>query len=322
MNRLCPLLILLGLFLSASAPRTAGQETQSATTQRLIVLTVQDLSGPSSTHGYDQPITDAVAADFAAGGAYQIVPTAEWQAAAQAKSLQPRDMMAGSTAAAFGRATGAALVVSGAYAVVPMGSDEQIALTLQCWDAATGALRAGLQRTARFDLSFYLELQDWVAALGQSLQSGEAVPTQAQDALPPPAPSQITFLSHDEAMEVLLGGDTSAGFVANGRLVFPINGLKDGTVFSVTKRKPGYHESVQAVKAAPQVLLTPLAREHPGAVEVFLTTGQVLGLGAAVRGYGIPDWFYASLGTYAYVQTPQVAALRYVFHDDISFRMG
>jgi hypothetical protein len=305
------------LMLGACAVPGAGQEV------KIVIYTLQDLSGPTTSHDFEQTITDALAAEFGSSGDYKVLPQADWETAARAKSLVPRDLLSGSAAAGLARGISADMAVSGSYALVTADGDQRIALSLQCWDAATGQLLAGLQRATRFDLAFYISLHDWVADLVRSLQSGDAVPTQAAAAAnPAPMPAEITFVSRDEGMAVLIAGDTRAGVIADGKLTFPVGSMAVGTPLQVIKQKSGYHESAQTVKAAPQVTLTPLAKEHISAAELIWTTGQMAGLGAALRGYVVPDSFYVYAGDYLYVQTPVVPALRAILHDDLYFGFG
>lgn len=323
MNRNGLLPILLCLMLGVSGMPAAGEDSQPTAAERLVVFAVQDLSGAGAGRDFEQTITDAVAAEFISSGAYQVVAQADWEAAAREKSLVPRDLLEGVAAAGLARSVDAAVAVSGSFVVGPAEGDQKIAFSLQCWDAVTGELIAGLQRTSRFDLGFYISLHDWIAQLVQSLQAGVPVPTQTEAAAAPaPAPAQITFLSRDEGMEVLIGGDARAGVIANGKLIFPVGAMKDGTPLTVTKRKPGFHEDVQSVKAAPQVSLTPLAREHTSTGELTWTTSQLVGLGLALRGFSVPDWSFMYTGTYLWLQTPAVAALRGVLHDDLFFGFG
>ncbi len=323
MNRTLLRTVVVPLVLAACAASASGQDAAPAARGSIVVYSLQDLSGPGATHEFEQPITDAVVSELGSIGVYDVVAPEKWAAAAQSRDVAPRDLLQGAAAASLARDVSADMAVSGSYAIVDADGGQQIALSLQCWDAASGRLLAGLQRTTRFDLAFYIALQGWVDELVQSLQSGQGVPTQAEaQAITAASGGEISFRSADNGMQVVIAGDTPAGVIANGKLSFPVGAMPTGTPLTVTKEKAGYHESVQAIKSAPVVNLTPLAKLHDSAAEVTWTTGQLLGIGGAVRGYAVPDTCYLYAGNYIYLQTPQSPALRGILHDDIFTGFG
>jgi hypothetical protein len=71
-----------------------------------------------------------------------------------------------------------------------------------------------------------------------------------------------------------------------------------------------------------EIVLSPLVREHPYALELNWTVGQLLGAGVTTRKYLVPDWFYIFEGNYFFVQPSVTAAPRAVIHDDMSIGVG
>jgi hypothetical protein len=310
---LCPALLPAQQSFSAPTPVTA------------VIYTVQDLSGPGTTHDYEQTITDALAAAFAASGSFRLVAQADWQAGARSRSLSERALLGGAAASELARQLKADVAISGSYTVVDDGGTERILLTVQCWDAARERLSAGFIKASRFDLGFYLSLRDWVAGLIPGISiAPPSQPVAKPAARTPSAPllPQITFESVDDGMEVLVAGDLSAGTIAGGKLEFEAGGIPRGTVLQITKRKAGFHDSVQKVKAASVITLTPLVKKSPFAVQVDWTIGEVLGAGGALRWYPVPDTLFMSAGAYLFAQPSVTFASRAVLHGDASVSFG
>ena len=125
-------------------------------------------------------------------------------------------------------------------------------------------------------------------------------------------------------MQVLLAGDLNVGRVSDGKLTFSLGSLTPGTKVVVHKQLAGYHAADQTVTLATdkEIPLTPLVKEHKAGVELNLTSGQLLGLNATMRGYAIPDWFFVSTGEALWVQPPATLAARVAIHDDIFVGLG
>lgn len=310
---LCPALLPAQQSLSAPAPATA------------VIYTVQDLSGPATTHDYEQTITDVIAAAFTASGSFSLVSQADWQAGARSRSLSDRALLGGAAASELARGLKADVAVSSSYTVVDDSGTERILVTVQCWDAAGARLAAGFIKASRFDLGFYLSLRDWVAGLIASIGNTPHPQSAAKPVartLSPPLLPRITFQSVDDGMEVLIAGDVSAGTVSGGKLEFAAGGIPQGTVLQITKRKAGYHDSIQKVKAARVITLSPLVKKSSFAAQVDWTIGEILGAGGALRWYPVPDTLFASAGTYLFAQPSITSAPRAVLHGDASLSFG
>ena len=291
-----PLLLLLA-FPALPLP---GQ--QAAPSPVCVVFTVKDLSAGTETRDYEQTITQAVSAAFGAGD-FQVLPESTGRDAASARSLDPGRPISGSDAVEIGRSVGAALAVTGVYSV----QNDEVYYSVQCWDVATGKLAAGIQATTPFNLAFF-------TGLNLALTS-DLLPRLHPEA---PKAGGIVFTSSDEGMEVSLSGDQDIGRITNGRVTLPEDAAAPGTKVVLHKSKPGYHASEQTVTltTAKEIPLKPLAPEHHLALELNSTLGQLLGLGAAVRSYRDPDWWFVDFGSYLWVQPPANFAARVVLHTD------
>ncbi len=321
MNRMLSRAVPFLLALAVCSSPAHGQDAGTEGADTAVIYTLQDLSGSATTHDFEQTITDAITAEFEASGAFRLVSQADWEAAARSRSLTVRDLLGGPAASELARSLKADLAVSGTYSVVDLEGLEQILVSLQCWDARDARLLAGVQKTSRFDLAFYLALRGWVAGLLPAIR----LPAQAGPV--PVTPSKpllrdITFVSAEEGMEVLIAGDASAGVITGGELVFPLGAMAEGTLLRVTKRKAGYHDAVQTLKAARQVTLTPLVKKSSFAADVEWTVGEILGAGSSLRWYPVPDALFASFGVYLFAQPPVTPAPRAVIHGDASVSFG
>src|SRR5271157_396695 len=135
-----------------------GQQQEAGAKAQCAVFTIQDFSSGIENRDYEQPITASVSAAFEVGG-YSVIPPEKWSIEAKKRTLNDRALLAESAAVSVAQAVGAVLAVTGYFTVV----DDQIYISLQCWDVSAGALAAGLQQTARFNIAFYSALHDRVA---------------------------------------------------------------------------------------------------------------------------------------------------------------
>lgn len=293
------------LFLVCTLPLSA-QGSSVATT--CVVFPIKDLSAGTDTRDYEQTITEAVTAAFKAGG-FAVLPASSWQDAAASRSVDLSRPINESDALGIARTVGAALAVTGLYSV----QDEEIYYSLQCWEAATGKLVAGEQVTTPFNLAFFSQLNISLSTdLIPRLQTGG------------PQNTHVVFVSPDEGMRVRLSNDQDIGRINDGRLAIPADSIAPGTKVLLAKSKPGFHSSDQTVTLSPgkDVRLTPLVKEHRFGAELNSTLGQLLGLGAALRSYMVPDWSFLVFGSYVWAQPPANFAPRAVLHMDFFAGLG
>jgi hypothetical protein len=301
----------------------AAQQGEASSEKQCAVFTIQDFSSGPENKDYEQPITDSVSAAFTVGG-YGIIPADAWGTEAQKRSIAPRSLLDEATATSIAQAVGADLAVTGYFTV----QDDKIYISLQCWDVAAGALAAGLQQTARFNIAFYSSLHDKVSAMLPEirLQGRPAeiasTPVGTAAAARQPTVSDLTFLSPDEGMDLYVAGDTRIGTISQGKFVWRSAGLVPGSRFSVEKRKSGYHPSSQTVRASSEIRLSRLEGENKHAVEADWTLGQLLGLGAALRLYFQPDTTFSYVSNYFFLQPALTSAGSPVVHDDLSIGFG
>jgi hypothetical protein len=296
---------ILMLFTFAGLPVSAQQQSPTV----CLVYTIQDLSPAGTDSGdYEQTITDAVSAAAAAQG-YTLVAANSWQDAAAGQSLDPAHIIAEAPALAVARAVGADIAVSGSYVV----AGDQIYYSLLCWDVGAGKLAAGIQQTTPLNLAFFTQLNESI--------TNTLFPSVHLERVETP---RLVFSSADEGMEVILAGDVDIGRITNGHVSWPVSGIAAGTKIVVEKRKPGFHTDRQTVAlvTGKEIPLTPLAPEHASAIELSETLGQLLGAGAAVRAYAIPDWLFLYAGAYLWMQPPATLSFRAAFHDDTQFGLG
>ncbi len=293
------------LFAVAALPVSAQQQTPLV----CLVYTIQDLSPPGSDTGaYEQTLTDAVSAAAGAHG-YKLVPASAWRdAAAASQSLDPSRIATQAASLAVARAVSADVAVTGSFVV----ENDQIYYSIQCWDVAAGKLAAGIQDTTPFNLAFFSQLDESLTTLFPSVR------------LETNTSPRLVFTSPDEGMEVILSGDVDIGQISGGRVSWPVTEMPPGTKIVVEKRKTGFHTDRQTVtlvtgKEIPLTRLTPL---HTTSVELSETVGQLLGVGATLRAYAIPDWLYFYAGAYPWIQPPATVALRAAFHFDNQLGLG
>ena len=249
----------LSLLVLCSLPVHAQQDTPP----KAAVFTIQDLSVNAENKDYEQAITASVSAAFGVGG-YSLIAPEKWAGETQKPGMTPRSLLSETVASSVARAVGADLAVTGFYTV----EDDRIYISIQCWDVSADVLAAGLQQTARFNIAFYSSLHDRVVEMLPQIHletpRGPAASTAASVRRQPTV-SELTFLSPDDGMEVILAGDTSLGTIADGKLVWQSGGLPLGSRISVEKRKEGFHTSFETVRAAREIRLSPMEDERrPG----------------------------------------------------------
>ena len=277
---LCRSVILMSL-LAVCADPAHTQDQSPPRAKTCVVYTIQDLSAGTDTGDYALPITASVRAAIEVSG-FSMVPADALEAEIQKGNVSPRALLGDTASLAVARVLKADLAVSGYYVV----QDEQIFISLQCWDVQAGRLATGLQEDARFNLAFYSFLHEHVTEMlphVQLRQETEAQGAAATASTRATALTRITFLSPDEGMEIRIAGDLSIGTISDGRLTWRPDGLSQGTRLVVEKRKPGYHTSWQTVRALGEIKLSRLEKEHTLSVEADWTWGQLAGLGSAFR---------------------------------------
>jgi hypothetical protein len=311
---LCCSVTLIFLLVVCAVPGRA-QDQASPQKKSCVVYTIQDLSTGRETADFATPITASISAAIEVSG-FQMVPADVLGREVQESTITPRALQGESTILTVARALSADLAVSGFYVV----RDEQIVISLQCWDVQAGRLVTGLQEKARFNLAFYSFLHDHVAQMIQRIQLRQepaAAGTGSKGTL-----TEIAFLSADEGMEIRLAGDLSIGTVTDGKLLWRPDGIRQETNLLVEKRKPGYHTAWQTVRAQGEIQLSKLEKEYMHGREVDWTWGQLAGLGTTYRAYAKPDELFVSLGSYLFIQPPMSSAGSPVYHADLNLGLG
>lgn len=315
-----PSILLLSLFALAAAPTLSAQNPVS--NRKVCVFTIQYLTPGGPFAEYEASITETVEQEFSGAGA-RLIKSGAWTKAPRMPQ-DPRDLLHAPTALAVAEDVGAELAVNGSFVV----QEEHILVSLQCWDVAAKAPLSGFVRSWRFNLAFYNSLHTEITSRlvpriafrdGGRGFSGASTSSASSSA---PALAEISFLSPDEGMEVLIEGETPAGVIEEGRLRWPVGELAQGRKLTVLKRKAGFHTARQAIQVGPEVQLRPLAKETKESVELNWTVGQLIGLGCTVRDYVIPDTLFAWIGNYLSLQLPSTSAGRPVFHADTGMGIG
>jgi hypothetical protein len=295
-----------------------AQDQPAQRVKTCVVYTIQDLSPGAETAEFALPITASVSAAIEVSG-FSMVPSDALGVEVQKRGLDPRALLGETALIAVARALNADLAVSGYYVV----KEEQIFISLQCWDVQAGRLVTSMQEKARFNLAFYSFLHDHVADMVPHIQLHEQPTTAALPATARgPALTEIAFLSPDEGMEISIAGDLGIGTITDGKLLWRPDGLIQGTPLVVDKRKPGYHTSRQTVRALGEIRLSRLEKEHTLSVEADWTWGQLAGLGSAFRYYLKPDGIFLFVSAYPFVQPPLTAAGSPLYHADFSLGAG
>lgn len=313
-----PAILIASLLMLSIAPGAPAES--SVTGRRVCVFTIQNLTPEGAHAEYETGITETVEQELEGAGA-RILRSGAWGKAPR-MPRDPRDLLLGPVALAVAEDVGAELAVNGSYTV----EGEEILVSLQCWDVAARAPLSGFLRVWRFNLAFYNSLhEEIVSRLVPRIafrDDGGQVPTGSPEPIPARARTEIQFLSAQEGMQVFIEGDAPAGIIENGRLTWPAGVLPEGTKLRVQKKLDGFHTGWQDIRVQPQVALSPLTRTATEAVEINWTLGQLLGLGATLRGYWSPDALYRWYSSYLSIQIPTTSAGRPVFHYDTGMGIG
>ncbi len=270
---------------------------------------------PGEAPDRSQSLSSAISAELSASG-FQLVPETQWRAGDGSK-LSGQDFLDPSRTSSVAGTAGAGIAVSGFYSV----QDDRILISVSCYETRTGSLMAGFMKTWRYNLGIYSVLHDEMKDLLSRLSlptPGEARSTEETGNLL----SSVTFLSSQDGMEVLLAGERSAGSIEGGKLVFQAPGMRQGETLVVEKRLAGYHSAWESVRCAPVIALSSLAHVTRMAVEAQWTFGQLIGGGAALRYYPVPDSVFLSFSLYPYGQVPATQWGNWLFHVDSEISAG
>ncbi len=290
--------------------------------KKACIYPLVDLSPEAGQSDKKKVLTDAVTAELQGAG-FTVIPREQWESTAKKLGLNAGDLLEAPAAISLAQASGADAAISGFYSL----EEDKILLSVSCYDARGGALAGGFMRQWRYSLGMYNSLHAAVTGMlsrisftpGSESTTTAAMETTARIPIP-----QITFTSTQNGMEVVLAGDRSVGTIEEGRLVLAEGGMLAGTPLTIEKRMAGYHTAWQTSPARGEIALSPLMKKTSFSLEANWTTGQLVGAGAALRWYPIPDTLFASFSLYPFVQLPpqNTAPSSFVLHMDTALRVG
>jgi hypothetical protein len=281
----------------------------------VAVLPLANLSPGGVQKEHQKALSEAVRQEFAAVG-FRILADELWSGEAARQKLAPDRVTDAPQVLLLGQKAGADMAVSGFYWM----ENNRILVSLQCYDVKAGTLLTGFLHTWRFNLGFYNSIHAEIADLVERvvfLSAPKLITLKDEVRV-----DEITFVSPQNGMEVVVEGQKSVGRIQDGTLVFQTDGIKAGTPLRVEKRQEGYHTIWQSVIAAPEVLLTPIPRKNILTLEVDWTAGQLQGAGATLRWYPVPDWIMVNFSEYLYTQIPLVPNGSWPIHADSELLAG
>ena len=281
----------------------------------VTVFPLANLSPGGAQKEHQKALSEAVRQEFAAVG-FRVLTDEVWSAEAARQKLAPDHVTEAPQVLLLGQKAGADMAVSGFYWM----ENDRILVSVQCYDVKAGTLLTGFLHTWRFNLGFYNSIHAEIADLVERVVflSAPRLITLKDDV----RIDEITFASPQNGMEVVVEGQKSIGRIQDGTLVFQTDGLKAGTPLRVEKQQEGYHTLWQNIIASPEVLLTPLPRKNILSLEVDWTAGQLLGGGATLRWYPVPDWIMVNFSEYLHTQVPLVSSGNWPIHADSELLAG
>ena len=256
-----------------------------------IIFPISDLSQARENTEWRDSLTEALNAEFLAAGFRLLRASGD-----ESGTPEPGKSLAGSAAAAAARRDDADMAVSGGFAV----EADRIIVLLSCYEAQSGALVGGFLKSWPFSLAFYVYLRAEI----ETMLAGLSLPAPPGQDPRQSTAAGITFTSRQDGMEVLLGGEWSAGTIDQGRLFLSTGVFKEGAPLLLEKRMAGYHTAWQTVRAAREVALAPLARKSTFGLEASWTAGEFLGGGLGARLYLFPDSLFISAGLTLSIEPP------------------
>ena len=281
----------------------------------VTVFPLANLSPGGAQKEHQKALSEAVRQEFAAVG-FRVLTDEVWSAEAARQKLAPDHVTEAPQVLLLGQKAGADMAVSGFYWM----ENDRILVSVQCYDVKAGTLLTGFLHTWRFNLGFYNSIHAEIADLVERVVflSAPRLITLKDDV----RIDEITFASPQNGMEVVVEGQKSIGRIQDGTLVFQTDGLKAGTPLRVEKQQEGYHTLWQNIIASPEVLLTPLPRKNILSLEVDWTAGQLVGAGATLRWYPVPDWIMVNFSEYLHTQVPLVSSGNWPIHADSELLAG
>ena len=326
-------LLCVTLLLSAVFPGVSeGVPLEGKT---VCLLPLADLSPKGDLGDYADVISDDLGVALQQAGV-PLVAGDEVRKAVASRRVSPKELLGPTTAESVAREAGGDLALNGFVAL----QDDTLRVSLRVYDARSGVLLAGMLRDVPFDMSLYAYLWEEVSTMLATAIPIPAAAVPAAAALPAPprqkepaaadgiapgaggdAPA-VTFTSRQDGMEVLLADGTSLGRIENGQLVVPASAIDPHSPLVVSKRLAGFHDARQATRPGSVIPLSPLAHSNRMAVELDWTAGQLLGAGAAVRVYAVPDFLFISPSFYLSGQPPIGSAGNTAFHADAGLLIG
>jgi hypothetical protein len=280
------------------------------------VFPLIDLSPVRGEPDRQKALTDAIGLEIQTAG-FTIISEDTWEQSAKKLDFNSQDLLEAPAAVECAVASGADVAVSGFFSL----EDERILVSISCYDSKGRDLAGGFMRQWRYNLGFYNSLHTAVEGMLSRISLADAPPAALPSMARIPL-SRITFTSSQNGMEVNLAGEKSIGLIENGKLVLEEAGMLTGTPLPIEKKMEGYHTAWQTVPARGEIALTPLVKKTSFAVEANWSVGELVGAGAALRWYPIPDTLFASFTLYPFLQLPAASTANTVLHIDSTLRLG
>jgi len=310
---------LLTLWIVLSTIETGAQEESrpAAGSVRTCVFVSNDLSEGQGTEKYQKIITDALDVELRNLG-LSIVPRREWRDAQEAMELNDEALLSGSNAVSVARSVNSQLAITGFYAV----DSGKILIQIKCYSVKQNRLIASFFESARLGLALYNLISSAVVTMQPKVEEGMN-PLPAAERLSDPRLTEVELLSADEGAEVYLNGEKLVGSIKEGHL--NIYSIK-GTDLYIELRQEGFHSGQEVIHLGEEIRhehkMRKMIRKTRWASEILYTSGQMLGLGFALRYYFLPDELFLSLEDYIYVQHSFEAQSQPILHNDIRLLAG
>ncbi len=236
----------------------------------------------------------------------------------QELNLSGKSLISQDSVLQLGKTAGVAVCIT--IEVVEKGNLLEFIAT--AWDINGEKKIASDRKISRSSITKFIMINSSIAYITTQLTGESGVATVIEDV----KVRKITFLSNQDGLEIYMPDGTLLGIITNSVLNITDVEYEIGTNLLIKKKLKKHRTDKQLIildSAKSVVPLSNLEKAVTLAFDMNWTYMQLMGIGAGIRFYPIPDWAFFSLDNYFYVQKDfSTSSGTETIHDDIRFLFG
>ena len=233
-------------------------------------------------------------------------------------NISGKDIISEENALQLGQTAGVPVVVT----IEAVDRENFLEFVVTAWDIEGQKKIASDRKVSRSSITTYIMINSSISSVASKLTGEYGIASITVE----PKVRKITFISNQEGLQVYMADGEYLG-----EIVFSVLNVTDrefdiGTTLVITKKLKGYRDADQYVILDSEKSAVPLGdlkKAQTIALEFNWTYMQLMGLGAGIRYYAVPDWMYMGFDNYFYLQKDFSSAYgNETIHNDMRILAG